>query len=66
MALLVDVVGVALEARIVVVSHGLAEVDEALRRPQMLLAFFPCPILPARGKRVLDRINRIDRIGCIA
>ena len=30
---LVDVVGVTLEARVVVVAHGLAEVDETLWRP---------------------------------
>ena len=47
LALLVDIVGVAFEARVVVVAHGLAEVDKALRRPEMLLSIFPCPVLAA-------------------
>ena len=47
MALLVDGVGVAVEARVVVVAHRLAEVDEPLRRPEVLLSGFPCPVLPA-------------------
>ena len=38
MAVLVDVVGIAVEARVVAVPHRLAEVDEPLRRPEMLLA----------------------------
>ena len=41
MALLVNIVGVAFEARVVIVAHGLAEVDETLRRPEMLLSIFP-------------------------
>ena len=37
-AVLVDVVGVAVEAGVVVVAHGLAEVDEPLRVPEVFFS----------------------------
>ena len=65
MAIVVDVVGIAVEARVVAVPHRFAEVDKPLRRPEMLLSAISSAVLPARLKGVLDRINRIDRIGRI-
>ena len=50
-AVLVDVVGVALEAGVVVVAHGLAEVDQALRVPEMLLAALARAVFSAGRKR---------------
>ena len=47
MAVLVDVVGIAVEARVVAVPHRFAEVDEPRRRPEMLLAALARAVLAA-------------------
>ena len=51
MAMLVDVVGVAVEAGVVVVAHGLAEVDEPLRGPEVLFAALARAVFAAGRKR---------------
>ena len=48
----VKVVGVAVEAGVVVVAHRLAEVDEALRRPEVLLAALARAVLAADAQRL--------------
>ena len=50
-AVLVDVVGVAVEAGVVVVAHGLAEVDEPLRVPEVLFAALARAVFAAGRKR---------------
>ena len=65
MAIGVDVVGIAFEARVIIVAHGLPEVDESLRSPEMLLATLAKTVLSAGRECGLGRINRIDRIGWI-
>ena len=50
MAVLVDVVRVSFETGIVVVSHGFTEVNDALRRPEVLLSAFAETILSTGGE----------------
>ena len=52
MAVLVDGVGVAMEARVVVLAHGFAEVRDALRIPQVLHAALAVAVLPAGRENV--------------
>ena len=53
MAVLVDVVGIAVEARVVAVPHRLAEVDEPRRRPEVLLSAFALTVFAAGRQCVL-------------
>ena len=50
-AVLVDVVGVAVETGVVVVAHGLAEVDEPLLVPKVLFAALARAVFAAGRKR---------------